>query len=61
MTCKQCVHHETFHDEAFYCEAQNDLMDETDEHAESCKWFVPMIVEGDEQESSCADEERSDA
>ena len=50
MTCKQCVHHEKFRDDAFYCEAQNDLMDETDEPAESCQWFVPMIVEGDEAE-----------
>lgn len=41
MTCKDCVHHEKFHDDAFYCEAQNDLMDEDDyDHAEECKWFV---------------------
>ena len=41
MTCKDCVHHETFHDNVFYCEEQNDLMDETDDnHAEQCRWFV---------------------
>ena len=42
MTCKDCVHHEKFHDDAFYCEAQNDLMDEDDgfDCAEACKWFV---------------------
>ena len=51
MTCKQCVHHEKFHDEAFYCEAVNDLMSESDDmDAESCRWFVPIPVEGDETE-----------
>lgn len=51
MTCKQCVHHEAFRDDAFYCEAQNDLMEETDDnHAEQCRWFVPLHVEGDEAE-----------
>lgn len=51
MNCKDCVPHEKFHDDAFYCEAINDLMDEagTDD-AELCKWFAPMIVEGDEAE-----------
>ena len=49
MTCKQCVHHEKFHDDAFYCEAMNDLMDETDtDDAEMCHWFKPLYVEGDE-------------
>ena len=45
MTCKQCVHHEKFHDDAFYCEAMNDLMDETDtDDAEMCHWFKPLYV-----------------
>ena len=71
MTCKQCVHHETFRDDAFYCESINDLMEEDENFdAEQCEWFAPLHVEGDEQESSCtaevrstvfADEERSDA
>lgn len=56
MTCKQCVHHEKFHDDAFYCEAQNDLMEETDEpNAEECRWFVPLHVEGDEADASTAE------
>ena len=51
MTCKQCVHHETFHDDAFYCEAQNDLMMEDDNYnAEDCAYFAPLRVEGDEAE-----------
>lgn len=51
MTCKQCVHHEKFHDDAFYCESMNDLMEETGtDDAELCRWFVPLHVEGDEVE-----------
>ncbi len=61
MTCKQCVHHEAFHDDVFYCEAQNDLMEESETSAEDCQWFVPLHVEGDEQESSCTAEVRSTA
>ena len=53
MTCKQCVHHERFHDDAFYCEAQNDLMDETDDDdAEQCRWFCRM----DEHHAGFADD-----
>ena len=56
MTCKQCVHHEKFHDEAFYCESINDLMEEDENFdAEQCRWFAPLIVEGDEQDVSCTD------
>ena len=48
MTCKDCVHHEKFHDEAFYCEAQNDLMDETEDNdAEQCRWFCKMYPESE--------------
>ena len=51
MTCKQCVHHEKFHDDAFYCEAQNDLMEEDETFdSEQCEWFAPLMVEGDEVE-----------
>ena len=40
MTCKDCVHHEKFRDEAFYCEAQNDLFSEDDGFdATECPWF----------------------
>lgn len=70
MTCKQCVHHETFRDDAFYCESMNDILLEDDNYeAEDCQWFKPLHVEGNEADASTAevrstsfaDKERSDA
>ena len=51
MNCKDCVHYEKFHDDAFYCEAMNDSFPNWEsEDAEDCEWFKPLIIEGDEAE-----------
>ena len=43
MTCKDCVHHEKFHDDAFYCESINDIFNEDDGfNAPECPWFCKV-------------------
>lgn len=31
MTCKDCLHHEALREDAFYCEAYNDLFNEDED------------------------------
>ena len=51
MTCRQCVHHETMREDAFYCESHNDLFeeDESFEAEQQCRYFAPISNENEVQ------------